>query len=186
MPLETDAQGMRDWTLAHFLQLRQDFPDSPIILAGDSAGANLILALTQALSQTDRANVPSVFLLYGWFNLDRISQDYPVNKEEVLLSADLIPKTAIRFAGDMPLNDPSISPIFGKLNDLPELHIVSADKDMLYQDSIDLEQKATDAGVKVQHTTHYGYGHDFWLFPTPDGNKAVKALAEDMKATVSK
>ena len=106
MPLETDARDMREWALAHFRQVIQDFPDSPLIISGDSAGANLVLALTQDLSTTERARVQAIFALYGWFNLERVSQDYPNHKEEVLLSADLLPKSALRFAGGLPLSDP--------------------------------------------------------------------------------
>lgn len=186
MPPDVDAARTREWTLAHFRKVLADYPNSPIIVAGDSAGANLALALVQELKPKERKRISGLFMLYSWLDLTRTTADYPVHKAEVLLDAELVPEAAKRFAGDIDLGSATVSPMFGDLKGLPDVYIVTADLDMLYQDSIDFRAKAEAAGNAVHWTEHKNYAHDFWLLPTPDGQRALKDMAADMKACVTR
>ena len=185
MPVETDALTTRQWTLDHFKSVRAEFPKSPIIVGGDSAGANLTLALAQDLGSDAKHDIHALFMLFGWFDLTRAEANFPVNKEEVLLSPDGIFGAAERFRGVMSATDPRISPIFGKFEDLPKIYMISGDKDMLFADSQDLEAKLKELGHPYSHFTHKGYAHDIWLLPSPDGRRALKHIATTMQASLS-
>ena len=172
------------WTLAHFRNVLDSYPNSPIIVAGDSAGSNLTVALAQGLNADERARINALFVLYAWLDLTRVEADYPNNKEEVLLRADLIPLASERFAGDTPLDDPMISPLYGEVGNLPHIHVITGDKDMLHQDSLDFLKRVKNKGGSIDVTNHTGYGHDFWLFPTPDGARETRNMAALMKASL--
>ena len=188
MPPEQDVLAMRAWALTHFKKVTAEFPKSPIILAGDSAGANMALALAQDLVEElgpqAKNEIMALYLLYGWFDLSRTEKEYPDNREEVLLEGPYMPKATDRFRGAIASVDPRISPLFGDMRELPLTRIISADKDMLYAESLALDMRLTQNDCAYTHNIHYGYGHDFWLFPTPDGKRATREMAEMMKAEV--
>ncbi len=184
MPREVTALQMREWVLAHFKKTRSQYPNSDIIVGGDSAGANMALALAQDLGSSAKADIAQLYLLYGWYDLTRAESDYPQNKEEVLLRSDGIVLATDRFRGDLSAEDPRISPLFGSLTDLPPIHMISADKDMLYAESQALEAALIENQQTVSHFTYKNYAHDFWLLPSPDGRKALRAMARELnKAT---
>lgn len=184
MPPETDARGVVDFTLAHFRSFRKQYPDSPIIISGDSAGGHLTLTLTQALSPEERKAVSAIFPLFPVTDMRRSPLDIEFCKEEVLLYQDVMEGVGHRFVGEFDKADPIVSPICGELSGLPPVHLYSADKDPLYLDSKDLEAAMKISGQDHTHHVFEGFGHDFILFfPTPDGVKGLRRVARHMKAS---
>lgn len=182
MPPETDAHGVVKYTAAHFRKILAEYPDSPIIISGDSAGGHLTMALTQALTAEERSRVSAIFPLFPGVNWNP-DKKMEFHKQEVLLKEELMGDIAARFMGEFEFSDPVVSPIYGDLTGLPTVHIHSGDKDPLYGDSVALEEKLKQTGQPHSHTVHKGYGHDYFLFfPTPDGRRALKDYAEQMKA----
>ncbi len=185
MPPETDAQGLLDFNLACFRNVRETYPDSPIIISGDSAGGHMTMTLTQALSKQEREAVSAIFPLFAVVDMSRPFDDEPYHREEALLKKENMQGVRDRFIGDFAKTDPVISPIYGDLTDLPPVHIYSADKDPLYQDSLDLEAAFKANGQAHTHHIYEGYGHDFILFfPTPDGTKGLAKLAGHMRESL--
>jgi len=181
MPEEVDAKVMQASIMAHFEQVRADYPNSKILVGGDSAGAHAALVLAQMLGAEAPQMIDALYLLYGWFDLTRQEADYPNNYEEVLLSAELTPQAANRFRGDIPADDPRISPIFGTIDQLPRVQMITGDKDMLFAESLMLDERLAAAGADYSHFVHKGYAHDFWLLPSPDGRRAMREMAAMMR-----
>jgi len=184
MPNDVDALTMRKWAEDHFRAVHKKYSNSKIILAGDSAGANMALALAQQLGEKAPNMIDVLYSLYGWLDLSRERSDYPDNYEEVLLDSELTPDAAARFYGDIDAKDPRISPLFGDMDHLPLVRIITADKDMLHEDSLELDQRLKAAGKNVSYKCYEKYAHDFWLLPTPDGRRALRELAAMMRADV--
>ncbi len=185
MPPETDARGLLDFNLACFRHVRETYPDSPIIISGDSAGGHMTLTLTQALTPKEREAVSAIFPLFAVTDMSRPFDDAPYHKEEALLKKKNMAGVRDRFIGAFDKKDPIISPLYGDMNNLPPVHIYSADKDPLYQDCLDLEAAFKANGQEHTHHIFEGYGHDFILFfPTPDGKKGLARLAGHMRASL--
>ena len=186
MPVETNAEGMQAWVNAHFRSVLRQYPNSPIILAGDSAGAHMALRLTQELASNERKSIAGLYSLFGWLDLTREQADYPDNKEEVLLRADVIGEAIDRFRGDIPAGDPRISPLFGDLSDLPPTRIITGDKDMLHAESIALNARLREAEIDPKYKVYQGYAHDFIMFPSPDGKRGIREIAAMMKTDLQR
>lgn len=182
MPPETDAQGLLDFNLACFRHVRKTYPDSPIIIGGDSAGGHMTMTLAQALTAEEREDVAGIFPLFAVVDMRREDDGEPYHKEEVLLHKENMEGVRSRFVGDFDRSNPIISPITGEVTGLPPVHIYSADKDPLYQDSLDLATKCREFGQDHTHHIFEGYGHDFILFfPTPDGKRGLKRVTDHMR-----
>lgn len=185
MPPETDAQGLLDFNLACYRNVRATYPDSPIIISGDSAGGHMTMTLTQALSKEERKAVSAIFPLFAVVDMSKEPTDEPYHKEEALLKKENMEGVRARFVGKFSPDNPIISPIFGELTNLPPVHIYSADKDPLYEDSMALAAAFENNGQTHTHHIFNGYGHDFILFfPTPDGTRGLTHLAKHMKQSL--
>ena len=87
-----------------------------IAIMGDSAGGNLTVALLQRL-RTEGLPLPaSAVLLSPWGQLGGSSPSRRAHaRKEAMLPPDRLEEAARAYAGDMPLEDPRLSVIYGSL-----------------------------------------------------------------------
>ncbi len=148
-----------------------------LILMGDSAGANLAMAVSQAAVKQGLP-APKKLLLLSPF-LDATS-DNPV--KNVLAQRDPVldpaggREAAILYAGSLPLNDPRISPILGSMKGLPKVYAWTGDNDMLYADALLLKQKLHKAHVPYHIYIYPGMVHNWMLHDLPEGRTAVRQI----------
>lgn len=183
MPPETDARGVVEFTWAHFKQVCESYPNSPLIIAGDSAGGHLSLTLSQSLSPDQLQNVAAIFPLFPSVDMRRdVATDMTFHKEEILLHEDPMHGLGERFVGTLEKDDPVVSPILGDFTHVPPIHIYSSDRDPLFPDAVDLKTVLDKIGHPATHHIFEGYGHDFVLFfPTLDSRRGLKRIADHIK-----
>ena len=87
---------------------------------------------------------------------------------------------ARNYAGDRPLDDPSVSPLNADLAGLPPLKIVAGEQEILIDDSRALTKVAQDAGVEVSLEVEPHEVHAFPLFV--DVNRRAHAAVLRMGA----
>lgn len=137
-----------------------------IVLAGDSAGANLALALALKIKQSKLDQVNSLVLISPFVDLTLSSPSLRFNQtHDALLSLDLL-KTGIshylKYAQQA--EDSAVSPLFADLTDLPPLLIQVGSKEILLDDAKRLHEKAQQSGVKTTLKIYTGMWHNFHLF----------------------
>jgi len=118
----------------------------PIYLAGDSAGANLAISLYLRL-QKNRALVKGLILLAPWLdmqveNYDSYNRLAPTG---VILDAAFLSYARAAYVGFEQWKDPSVSPLFSNLTDLPPTIVLSGTEDPLVDKAFALKQRATDS-----------------------------------------
>ena len=132
-----------------------------IALIGDSAGANLALAVCLALRDAGAALVRGAALVYGGYSLDFDAPSVRAygNGQYFLSAADMaryrddyLPDWADR-------ENPLAVPILADLQDLPPLHIAVGEFDPLRNDSERLAERAKAAGVDVEFRLWTGMVH---------------------------
>lgn len=129
-----------------------------ITLAGDSAGGNIILALTIEMLKQDPSSSMKPYSLMAIcpsVQLDRSDpnpQIEQVDKHEPLLSVPFVNGTAAGWAGDWDKNDPRVSPLQADVSVLERAGIfvdgVTGGHDILAPDALLFRQKCAKAGVK--------------------------------------
>ncbi|KAG8716850.1 hypothetical protein FRC09_015104 [Ceratobasidium sp. 395] len=148
-------------------------PPSRIIVAGDSAGGGLTLALLMYL-RDEGYELPSGAILFSpWVDLTMSCDSWDSNA-----AFDVVPRPD----ADDPLNPvacylgwgegmkqyvthPYASPLFGDFKGLPPLLIQSGDSEVLRDEIMLLAHKATLAGVDVRHELFEDAVHVFQMFP---------------------
>lgn len=137
-----------------------------IVLAGDSAGGGLCLALLAKVIQDESLPRPCAALalspltdcaLTGNSIESRAKAD-PVIKKQML--AD----TALMYLGDHDRRTPDASPLYGDLSGLPPVLIHVGDYELLLDDSVRYAQRLEAAGGSVELHVWRGMPHVFCGF----------------------
>lgn len=120
---------------------------SRIVVAGDSAGGNLALALQLALRERGSAQAQAALLISPWLDLTasrascRQADAIDYGQTWFLL------QHARDFAGALPLSDPRLSPINAELAGVSPLLVVVGGAERLFDEGQELVNKARRAGV---------------------------------------
>lgn len=157
-----------------FCEITKLYPKAKITLVGESAGANLCLALGLKVKSMNKISCILVHSPFVDFTgcLDRTQHE--VNDFTVKQGC-LIPLNKI-YAADNKLDNPLISPIFGDYNNFPPTFITCDYNETLYSDSKALYQKCEQAGVDVEMIEMKGAFHAFATIGTgsPETNQILK------------
>lgn len=146
-----------------------------VVLAGDSAGANLALA---SLLDLRDAPCQGAVLFYGcyWRRLDTPSQaefgdgSLRLGTAEMRWFWDL-------YLGDRPSPDPRGEPLYANLQGLPPLFVTAAALDPLRDDTMELDRRLEAAGVSHQLKVYPSVVHGFLLMT--ERSSAARAALRD-------
>jgi len=166
-------QTIRDWTQRFVTHVREHRPDVPLLMIGDSAGANLALQLIGAGEKVDR-----LVLWSPWVDIEGRNPEIAARDGAcALLRAEGLQDFAKLYYGDADPRDPMLSPIFRDQETLPPTLILSGDQDLFHPDIEVYANKRAEQGQPVELRTETGVWHDYMLLPTPEGKRALKATA---------
>ncbi len=141
-------------------------------LAGDSAGGHIALSAALTLRDRGHADVRTV-LLSPVLDLTMSNPDIAhVQPNDPWLGIDGIRAVAKRWAVDLPLTDPKVSPLQGDFHALGPMLVLTGTHDILNPDAHLLVLKARAAGVDVTLLERRGAVHVFPLLPTRAGAAA--------------
>jgi monoterpene epsilon-lactone hydrolase len=161
--------------------LRQGHAPHDIVLAGDSAGGGLALALLLALRDAGQSLPAAALGLSPWTDLQLPASVLRrvAHEETLLLEALQIRTWGPHYARRTPLTHPFISPARAELHGLPPLLIQISDAEVLYDDVVRFVDKARAAGVRVTLQPFAGlvhWWHLFWRF-VPEARQALDQAA---------
>lgn len=152
----------------HWL-LNQGYQPKDIIIAGDSAGGGLALALTLKL-QDNHQPLPKMLILSSpWTDLSAEGKSYRKNFHKDVIFGSNQPPTKettninIPYARKDQLTDPYVSPAFGNYKDMPPMLIQTGADEMLLSDSQTIARKVNQSGGQAQLITYPGMFHTFYV-----------------------
>ena len=161
--------------------LRQGHAAADIVVAGDSAGGGLALALLLALREAGETLPAAAVGLSPWTDLvlpltimRRVAQE-----ESLLLEALQMRTWGQLYAHRTPLSHPLLSPAQADLHSLPPLLIQISDAEVLYDDVLRFADKARAAGSPVTVQVFEGLVHWWHLFwrVVPEARQALDQVA---------
>ncbi|MDE2027940.1 MAG: alpha/beta hydrolase [Candidatus Omnitrophica bacterium] len=160
-----------------------DNKNSPqnIIFIGDSAGGGLAVAAALALRDKKLPLPDALVCLSPWVDLKHTGESITGKaREDVLLTLETLQKTAARYAGPHPYENPLISPVYADLSGLPRMLIQVGDKEILLSDSTRLAEQAQQAGGEVKLEIWPGMWH-VWHYLSrflPEGKQAIRSIKD--------
>jgi epsilon-lactone hydrolase len=170
--------AVEDAVAAYRGLIAQGTPPGRLVLAGDSAGAGLALALMLSLREAGEALPAGAVLFSPWTDLAATGASIIANdRRDAMFHGASVAQGARLYLGHTPATHPLASPLYADLRGLPPLFIQASDSEVLLDDATRLAAKADAAGVAVDFTQWRGLPH-VWQAYTPMVPEARAALAE--------
>lgn len=155
--------AIEDAWAAYWWLLCQGYAPDRIVVAGDSAGGGLTLALLLALRDA-HAPLPAGAICFSpWVDLALTGASLHKNGATDYINREILQTTAQMYLDGRDPHDPLISPLYGDLHGLPPLLIEVGSAELLYDDGRRFAQRARRAGVPVEFDAVPGMVH-VWQF----------------------
>lgn len=170
--------AVEDVKAAYHWLLEQDLAPQQVVIAGDSAGGGLTMALLLALRDNGEPLAAAV-CLSPWVDLMAVGGSrIHKAKRDYVLSADDLQRSAALYLDGAEAQTPLASPIYGDLTGLPPLLIQVGSDEILLDDAARLAEKAQAAGVEVTLEVWEGMFHVWQMVSifVPEGRQAIAGI----------
>ena len=172
-PLE---DGMKIW---NYLMDKGYSPDK-VLLAGDSAGGNLVLCMTMKLIKEELLSPKGLILFSPWTDMTATAKSYEKYKEkDPILTKEYIEGVRDAFIGeDADYADSKYSPLYGDFTSFPPTLIMVGKNELLLDDSVQLQKKIKNAGGEAIIDIEKDGWHVYQQMPLPIATRAMKRVAD--------
>ncbi|MGI6053386.1 MAG: alpha/beta hydrolase [Clostridium sp.] len=156
-----------------------------IVVAGDSAGGGLALALCLYARDHSLPLPGGVVLMSPWTDVTLSGASYEANYERDPLFGNSRENMLYQcsYIGDADPANPYLSPLFGDFSGFPPMLVQVGDYEVLLDDSRELARKVRTAGVKVRCSVYDGMFHVFQmgLDLIPESREAWEEVGEYLR-----
>lgn len=170
--------ALDDAFFAYSYLLEEGYKPKQIVVAGDSAGGGLVVALQYELRDHAVPLPLCSVLLSPYLDLTRSGKSFLHNaKNDRFLDVFEMRKWARLYCQYHDLTDPLISPLFGNLIDFPPILVQASESEVLYDDSSRFVAKAKTHGVDVTFQKWHGLIHWWHMFGSiPEAKEAIDKI----------
>ena len=136
-----------------------------VIVAGDSAGGGLALALCMYLRDHKIPLPAGVILMSPWLDLTCSGESYDTNFERDPLFGNSRESMLYNssYIGDADPKNPYLSPVFGDFVGLPPMLMQVGSEEMMLSDTLSAAGLARKAGIKRRLSVYEGMFHVFQM-----------------------
>lgn len=168
--------ALEDAVASYQWLLDKGYYGEQIIVAGDSAGGGLAMALCMYLKDHHMPMPGGVVAMSPWTDLTASGESYETNYERDPLFGNTKDSLIYvnDYAGDHDKMDCYISPLFGDFRGFPPILIQVGSLEMLLSDSVSVAAKAREQGIRVRLSIYEGMFHVFQMayLNIPESKKA--------------
>lgn len=160
-----------------------------IVIAGDSAGGGLTMSCMLTLRDRGLPLPAGAFLLSPWTDLAATGESMESNRgRDPWFTKEDVAHVAHYYAGETPVTDPLVSPVYADMHDLPPVFIQVGDLEVLLSDSTRLADNIRAVGGTVDIEIWEEMWHVFQVFylVMPESRAAIRNMAARMRQVLSK
>lgn len=160
--------------------LLDDPARGPVVVAGDSAGGGLALAVAMKVRDLGLPAPAAIGLICPWLDLAADAAGTRTARRDPLIVPEMLTGWVTAYTGgNTPPTDPSVSPLHGDLRDLPPLVVHSSADDPIAADSEALEAAFARLGTP-EAITHRSWPRRWHCFHLQAGlfRDADEAVAD--------
>lgn len=177
-PENPHPAAVDDALAAYRWLLNKGIAPERLVVAGDSAGGGLTMALLLSLKKAGLPQPAGAILLSPWTDLSASGASIKTNSERcAMFTENAIKEGAAHYIGDGEATDPLISPLFGDLKDLAPILAYASDSELILDDTLRLAEKAEAAGVEMETHIWKNQPH-VWPMFYPQIPEAAETLAQ--------
>lgn len=182
-PLHAYPAALDDCEMVYRELLDRGVDPSRIVLAGESAGGNLVLGLLQRIR---KAGLPYPVCAVPISPVTEVARVHapPSRRDKAKVDA-MIPitsfsKVILYYAAGADASDPELSPVFADYQGFPPLYFLVGEDEILLDDSLLAHQQALKAGVQSQVDVWPVLPHAFPLLAGwfPEAKQALSDIVD--------
>ena len=171
--------ALEDALLAYRWTVSSGADPRTIVVAGDSAGGGLTLALLTSLRDRGEPLPSCAICISPWVDLEMTGESIVSRAAlDPLLTREGLQQFADWYLGGQDARNPLVSPLHADLQGLPPLLIQVGTSEILLDDALRLRERARAAGVNVTLTKYQDMPHVWHVFASflPEGREADREI----------
>ena len=185
-PANQFPAALDDCERAYRALLDLGYSPSRIVIAGESAGGNLVLAVLQRIRKHGWPMPCCVVPISPATEMGRIHAPpsrVMKMKQDPILPMSVMYKIDEMYTQNWDASDPELSPLYADLKGFPPMYLLASDNEVLTDDTVLLAQRAREAGLKIKLDIWPALPHAFPLFEQlfPEVREARKDMVAFMR-----
>src|SRR5271168_4800921 len=180
--------AVEDATAAYKWLLAQGYKPGKIVIAGDSAGGGLTIALLLAIRDGGLPMPAGAVPISPWTDLEGTGDSIGTRAaQDVMVTQDSLAASAKQYYGSHDPKDPLVSPVHANFRGLPPMLIHVGDAEILLDDATRVATRAKAAGVDVEIEVWDDMPHVWHVFAKilPEGQQAIDKIGKFVIARTS-
>lgn len=178
--------ALQDALAAYQCLISQGYDPSSIVIAGDSSGGGLAIAMLISLRDDGLPLPACAVCLSPWLNLSYTVEKSNNNNKDPLLNPTLLSLYAGYYVGVGDATNPLVSPSFADIQGLPPLLIQVGTNEILLEEIQQFCEKARQANVEVSLDCWQGMFHVFQIIPIlPETKLSLEKIATFIRNKIS-
>lgn len=172
-----DAVAAYEWLL-------QTWAPEDIVVAGDSAGGGLAIAMLVAARDRGLPMPAAATVTSPWADMRMTAGSLESRRRrDPALEPEMLQVAAEAYLGNTPPGDPLASPVLADLTGLPPMQVLVGTEEILYDDALALVARARHHGVEVEllegeRMIHCWTGYTSMLQPARDAVASIGAFLD--------
>ena len=159
-----------------------------IVMAGDSAGGGLVMAMLLSLRETGDPLPAAACLLSPWLDLASTGESMATRAHrDPWFKPEDMSIIASHYSDKSKFREPLVSPVYADLSGLPPLYIQVGEDEILLSDSTRAADKIREAGGKVDIEIWPDMWHVFQVFvhQMPESRAAICKVGEFVRRMIN-
>lgn len=150
-----------------------------IVVAGDSAGGNMALALVHKLKEEKRMLPKGLVLFSPWTDMTCGGESFWERRSyDPVLTPEYLHQIRADYVKDENYANPYVSPLYGEFSNFPPTFVQVGENEILYSDAKRLKEEMEKQGVAVQFEEYDKMWHVFQMSPIKKAQEAIEKCAE--------
>lgn len=159
-------------------------PAEKIVLAGESAGGGLLLALCMQAKALGLPQPAGLIPISPWSDLTASGPSYAENEDvDPSMTLARLQRYAACYSGD--LRNPLVSPLFGDLSGLPESLIFVGGDEIMLSDAVLLHEALERAGCRSTLTVAPEMWHGYILYGLKERRMDMDAICDFVRRVIA-
>lgn len=152
--------------------------DRPLVVVGESAGGGLAMSTLQLAGSRGLPMPQALVAIFPWADLTQTSRSFEVNAGRDVLTRNGLTANALYYAGDVPLDDPRLSPVRGSFEGFPSTMVIVGTSDSLFDDARTVVSRLRAADVDTTYIEVEGGIHGFIALPMPEAARSMDQVRD--------
>ncbi|TNE51900.1 MAG: alpha/beta hydrolase [Deltaproteobacteria bacterium] len=170
--------ALDDCVAAYQWLLEQNYSARQIVIAGDSAGGNLVITSMMKLRENG-IPLPAAAACLSPVGDLAVADDHPERNNDPLLHPKAMKHFRKSYVANKDPRNPLLSPVYGSFAGLPPLLIHAGEDEILRDDALRLHELANEQGVDAQVKIYPRMWHVWQLYLSlPQTEQSIREIAD--------